>query len=170
MNPISLHRFHACSKAVKQHRFTPSSHASLSDLKESPSFIAARQPKSRASGVKPVIHLCTHTALGLNTSCLGITPVGRLSVIPLCAQTYLVNICGFICLSIFGLIPRSAIALQGYLEMSCPKDKAKWAAILFSEAESFFGRRLSKEHFCEIIFISVHSFRSMGESTQIPES
>ena len=42
LNPISLHRFHACFKALRQHRFTPLSQA----VKDHPAFIARDAPFS----------------------------------------------------------------------------------------------------------------------------
>ena len=128
--------FHACSKALRQHRFTPSSqafghetapfHASLSNRQGSPSFIAARSPSLEPQG-----SYLSFTLAHTHTSCLGHKPVGRLSVIPFYAQSYLVSIFSFICLSIFGLIPRLAIALQRYLEVSCPQDRAKMLFIVY---------------------------------------
>lgn len=86
VNSISLHCFHAYSKALKQHCFMPSSqafghetalfYASLSDHYGSLSFITMREPKYQASGVKPIIHLDTHIVIGLHTLCLGLKPIG----------------------------------------------------------------------------------------------
>ena len=113
--------FYACSKALRQHHFTTSSqalghetapfHASLSD--RHPHSLLRGSLISSLRGQTCQLSWHIHCS-ALHTLCRGLKPVGRLSVISLYAPTYIVSICSFICLSIFGLIPRLAIALQRY--------------------------------------------------------
>ena len=115
--------FHACSKALRQHqfmrssqpfgmrqhRFTPPSQT----IRDHPHSLLRDSVISSLRG--QTCHSSWHThCSALHTSCRGLKPIGRLSVVPMCAPTYIVSICSFICLSIFGLIPRLALALQRY--------------------------------------------------------
>ena len=111
---------------TRQHRFTPPSQT----VRDHPHSLLRNSVILSLRG--QTWHSSWHThCSALHTSCQGLKPIGRLSVVPLYASTYIVSICSFICLSVFGLIPRLALALQRYSKWAAPKTEPKFVYCLW---------------------------------------